>query len=568
MAYNSHVDPIDHTRWCPRDTAIKKTWRYCNDCEARRKAGRCPYMWLYWQTKGRSESEERPPLETYHRGCASCGNKLTLHHALIHLLNASGYREVGVEYEHTKHIAKFQSCPFCFSGIGWHPGKPPPDEEITPETAMKLERIERLRVKLDAPEDNPAERRSRITGALRKKSSVDTSFAEYIEFEGSDTREAQKSEPAAEAKPKIQPVYPEKPEWIFGREEDEESVPAPSAMLADELDVDFNDLATPYTEAESSLEAAAGETVELTFEGLPDPHYEGVARCPNHEHKNADRICPLCYREVCVECMAFVDGVTGCRECFGDYKIRRMFDIPPDWESRPRIELEPQVLPERYAGFGFVKIDSEGAPASSRHRFFAHALDGALSAFILGLLQFLYTFPLNETFERMSRIIAAMLDKESVVDFYLYSPAEALGRTLGFGWLYDLGVTSGWAWWIVCWPALTWLFAGVIPAAFLRSPGQHLCNLAVVDSSGRWISGLSAVYRVLLAIPGVLSFGALAALNYALGPTAGSSLTDSWMHTRVVTYSGRRWAPPRDMRVVRVAVLGERRRRSEEVEES
>jgi uncharacterized RDD family membrane protein YckC len=516
-------------------------------------------MWLYWQTKGRGDNDERPPLETYDRVCGGCGNKLLLHHALIHLLNASGYRDVDVSFDHTMHLAKFANCPFCFSGIGWHPGKPPPDEDISPEVAMKMERIERLREKLETPAENPVERRNRISEVLKKRGSVDTSFAEFIEI--SSPRNPKPSEEESETtSPKIKPLYPEKPEWVFGAEP-RLNAPIVKAEQIDaavlEVGVDFHlqDLENETAESHSKNSEAA--KVEISFENIPDPQFEGVARCPNHPEKNADRTCPLCYRNVCVNCMAFVEGVSGCRDCFGDYKIRRMYDIPNDWQKRRSVELEPEKLPDRYAGFGIIKIESEGAPATSTHRFIAHAIDGLLAAAILGFFQLIYSFPLNHSFVGLSDMIIELADRQGEMMLNHYSHAEAAGRALGFDRLFNLGIKSGAVWWIAGWPILAWIFAGLIPATLMRSPGQHLCNLAVVDASGRWISPLAALYRALLAIPAVLSFGFLAILNYRLGQ-AGASLTDTWMHTRVVTFSGRRWVPPRDMRVVRVALFSQR----------
>ncbi len=524
-------------------------------------------MWLYWEKKGRADTDEIPPLEIYDRICTSCGNKLSLHHALIHLLNASGYRDVDVGFNHQLHLASFANCPFCFGAIGWHPGKPPPPEEISPERAMKAEQIERLRDKLESERDCPKDRSRRISEVLKKRAGIDTSLAEFIEISAHGLNTAEKSSKRVDS-PAMKPVYPQRPEWIFGSDYGVNFPNQVSETEISEGEVELGDeyfRIEPATSFEKSEERSTEALeVEISFEDDPDPLLEGVSRCPNHPGKNSDRSCPFCHRSVCSYCMAFVEGVYACRDCFGDHKIRRMYSIPNDWESRKSINLEPDELPDRMKGFGIIKIDSEGAPATSLHRFCAHAIDGLLAAIIAGISQFLFSFPLSGFFERLSEWVVTLLNADGPAMLQIYSNAEALGRTLGFGGLFDAGLSSGFVWWAVCWPLITWIFIGLTSPIFMRSPGQQLCNLALVDASGRWISFVSGFFKSLLAIPGVLSLGLLAILDYALGPAPGVSLTDSWLNTRVVTFSGTKWQPARDMRIARVAVLPLKHRRGSE----
>jgi len=577
------VEPIDFTRWCPADTAIRKTWHYCKDCEARRKARRCPYMWLYWERKKLSETDPPPPLEVYDRVCLSCGSKLTLHHALIHLLNASGYRNVNVGFDHKKQIAYFENCPYCFSGIGWFPGKPPPEEEISTEQALVLDRIMRLEKLLDAETDDVEERHKRISRAVRGKREIDTDFVRFIEYEGADIVSPDSTEQKPSGRVPKRKVA-EKIEWIFPRED--ESLEEVDADLAADLHSSNDD--TPFgielpfeDEADSALDSVPGADDEVpSLESLRDPAAElgstdnevlgepyevdpvldGISRCPNHPNRNADRECPLCHQKYCSDCMFLVNGVYGCGGCFDNPKIRRMYDLPRDWKTRRPAEFEPSPIPKEYRGFGLVKITYEGVPANPGHRLIAHLADALLAALILGLLQFLFSGPFNRAFEALHQSVMAVLKRVHFnnVDYHSLLAdlphAEAVGRAFGFGWLMDFGVAAHLAWWIVGLPLLTWYFIAIWTTRTSRSPGQTMCNLIVVREDGTRLGLWANLVRAAGAVAGVLSFGLLAFLSYTSGPADRIGFVDGISHFRVVTYSGQRIRPP-DGRIIMVAAV-------------
>ncbi|MEP0814617.1 MAG: RDD family protein [bacterium] len=570
VTYNPPVDPIDGTRWCPRDTAINKTWRYCVDCEPRRKAGRCPYMWLYWQKKSEGESEASA-LETYERICDKCGNRLSFHHALIHLLNARGYREMKVAFDHKRAVAHFESCPYCFSGVGWFPGKPPPEVEIPDEEKSKSEQKERIARLLGTPKEDAETRSRKIAGSLARRPDVDVGLFEYIEYEGADMTPAElrARREAAYDKRLADAARLERPEIVYPREFDlpgeasDGGEDAPEIASEPEgIEFRFHELEAPAVADDENRDADA---LEFDWEDEPEPRIEGVPRCPNHDYRNADRECPLCHRRMCRKCMALVKGVYACRDCFDSYLIRNAYEIPKDWAKHPQVDLRPTPVRAGARRYGLVRIDYEGVPARPGHRLLAHIVDAALAAAVAGLLQLAFLHPLRGLAQSFGNAVDWIARRSGNLDFAGLDPGEALAKLCGLGGLLERGFTPQAIWWLVGLPAIAWIFIGLAPVFSGRSAGQRACNIAPVDDSGRSPDLRPRIARALFAVLGIASAGVLALVSYVWGPGEAYGLADRLTGTRVVTYRGDNAYPPAGDFMVRIAAAGATNKTGEEI---
>jgi uncharacterized RDD family membrane protein YckC len=506
-------------------------------------------MWLYWEHKKLTENEPPPPLETYERVCKKCCAKLSLHHALLHFLNAAGYRTVAVEFEPKRQIAHFENCPFCFTGVGWYPGKPAPEIEISPEEEMVVEHTQRLSEVISKPQDDPLLRHKRISSVIKRTSEVDAGFVEYLEYDRADIR--RKDEAAAggskstvrrRVSDDYELVFPAEGEVAEGSGAGERNRDSDSRLdgikLTDKLGSDdgFDSIWNVMQADSISANGLAVESIKKGNDAVEipidvDPLLDGVPRCPNHDYRNADRECPFCHRRLCRDCMAFVRGVYGCRDCFGDFKIRNMFDIPRNWESEKSIELGPAPVTEGLEWFGLVRIEYEGALATPRHRFIAHLVDFVIAMLVLLPFQYLFLrFPFD-TQEEINDAIANWLP-------------QAVRNAIPPVALFAIATL----------PILTWFFVAVISFFRSRSPGQQLTNLVIVREDGYAPGFLILLIRAIYAIFGVLSLGVLALISYGVGPAASISYLDWLSGYRVVTFSGMR-AVHRDERVLRVAAI-------------
>ena len=240
------------------------------------------------------------------------------------------------------------------------------------------------------------------------------------------------------------------------------------------------------------------------------------------------------------------------------HAIRKMFDIPKDWESRPPLPLDPAPVPEKDVRRGAVPIEYEGVPASPVHRLYAHAIDfvlaGGIAAYISLLGMIIPAGIVNRTVQ-----FCRVIYDHAGVHYYRYMPYdELLARISGFGFLVNLGIPVETIYWAVTVSFFAWIFVSVAPSLRGRSPGQQECNLAVLDATGREAGFFQHLVRMAGGAIGVLTCGVLAYLSYFWGSAHNCGLIDSLTGTRVVTYRGNAPFPARGERVINISPGGAR----------